>query len=303
MSEILLGEIIEKSAKVYGKKAAIIFEGKEIAYNDVEKNVNRFANALLKSGIKKGDVVAIMLPNIPEFIYTYFGVQRIGAVAVPMNPMFKGGEIIHVLNDSGAKIMVTLASFISTINEVRPEVPNLQKIIITGERDINLADPASTIFVQMVYDAKDLPGLEKTYQKIGEALTRVFKEFKVKDVWYKHWGGVRVGGKKIAGFSFGQFGGEDVIIMNAICFIGKLVPDDFFKVIWVPKEIKDNYLEPLTSIEEQTGNKPAYEEFKDVVAGVFQDILEIDLEESNELSRDEKFGYQKQKTLVTSTLR
>ncbi len=295
---IHLGEVLELSARQFGSKGALWYEGKEISYQELNRNANRFANALLRHGIGKGDVVAIMLPNIPEFLYSFFGAQRIGAVVVTMNPMYKGGEIIHVLNDSGARLLVTLASFVGMINEIRPEVPRLEHVVITGERDVVLAHHESTIFVQMVYDFKEMPDLEQTHFKVGRVLLNVFNHFGVKEAWYKHWGGIRVGGKKIAAFGFARFEEEDIVIMNAMCLLRKLDLDDFFKAIWVPREVKDKFLEPLTSIEEETGSFPAKTDFRDQVCRAFQEEFELELKEEQTLRRDELFAYEKQRTLA-----
>ncbi|MCD5402172.1 AMP-binding protein [candidate division NPL-UPA2 bacterium] len=297
-SIIQLGEILQRSAKKYGKKSAVWYEGKEISYIDFNRNANRFANALTRHGIKKGDIIAIMLPNIPEFLYAFFGAQRAGVVVVTLNPMFKGGEIIHILNDSEAKLLVTLGSFVSIINEIRPEVPNLEHIVITGERDVLLAHPESNVFIQMIYDSKEFPDLEEAYHKVAQGLLKVFHHFEVKDAWYKHWGGIRVGGKKIAAFGFARFEEEDIVIMNAMCLLSRLNIEDFFKAIWVPREVKDKFLEPLTSIEEETGVTPNKDAFKEQVIKDFQEEFDFELKEDNILGRDESFGYEKQRTLA-----
>lgn len=217
---------------------------------------------------------------------------------VTMNPMFKGGEIIHVLNDSGARLLVTLASFVGMINEIRLEVRALEHVVITGERDVVLAHHESTLFVQMVYDFKDLPDIEATHHKIGSALLRVFAHFGIREAWYKHWGGIRVGGKKIAAFGFSRFDEEDIMVMNALCLLRKLNIDDYFKAIWVPREVKDKFLEPLTSIEKETGSCSDKEAFKQQIVQAFQHEFDLELKEDNTLGRDEMFGYEKQRTLA-----
>ncbi|HSW68297.1 MAG TPA: AMP-binding protein [Bacteroidales bacterium] len=300
---VLLGELLERSAARHGKRPAIWYEGKETDYVELNRNANRFANALLRKGIKKGDVVAIMLPNIPEFLYSFFGAQRIGAVVVTMNPMYRGGEIVYLLNDSKAKLLVTMGSFISMINEIRPEVPNLEHVVITGERDLTLAHPESTMFIQMVCDLKDLPDMEETYYKIGSALVKMFQHFGVKDPRYKHWGGIRVGGKKIASFGFAALEGEGVMMMNSMCLLSKLNIEDYFKAVWVPREVKDKVLEPFTSIEEETGIRPSKEDFRAQVMLIFQEEFGLDLYEDNILGRDESFGYEKQRTLAFHKLK
>ena len=293
--QVTMADIVERAAKKYKKKTAIFYEGKEITYKDFHRHVCRMANGLRSLGIEKGDVVAMMLPNVPEFLYTYFGIQRLGAVAVTSNPMYKGGEITHILNDSGARILVTLTNFVPLINEIRPEVPGLEQVIVTGERAISFGDPHSTAFVQMVYDRKDFPDIDEAYRRTGALLVEVFEKLGVEGVWYKHMGGVRVGGRKIAGFLFSEI--EDVVMMTASCMLAELKTEEFFKVAWVPPEVKDKVLEPLISVEELTGRRPSNDEFRDAVVAAFEKAFEFTVEPGT-LDRDEKFGYEKQRALA-----
>lgn len=296
MSERMgLGKILEDRAVRFRKKTALFFEGKEISFGQLNENVNRVANGLRKLGIVRGDRVAIMLPNIPEFVYSFFAVQKLGAVAVPFNTMYKGREIIHILNDCGAKAIIALTNFANLINEIKPDVPSLQHIILTGERTLLFVHPESTVAVSMVNSREFFPSIEETYRRVGKVLVEVFKGFGVNDAWYKHRGSVRVKGRKIANFTVSEI--ENLIIVNALCFLSKLETDDFFKVIWVPPEVKDKVLEPLTSVEEQTGQRPRKEEFKNVILKALKDELGVEFEEGP-LKRDELFAYEKQKALA-----
>jgi len=293
-----IGQILEVRAKKNRKKTALFFEGKEISYDQLNENVNKLANGLKSLGIKKSDKVAIMLPNIPEFVYLFFAIQKIAAVAVPFNTMYKGREVTHILNDSGAKAIIALTNFGGLLNEIKPDVPALEHIILTGERTLLFVQPESTVSIQMVYESSFFNSVDEAYNKVGEILVEVFKKFGVADAWYKHRGSVRVKGRKIASFIVSSL--ENLSIVNAVCFMSKLTTDEFFKVIWVPPEVKDKVIEPLTSIEEITGKRPDTEEFKNVVTGLFGDMLGIEIEEG-QLKRDEIFGYEKQRALAFKT--
>jgi carnitine-CoA ligase len=72
------------------RAALLVFEGKEYTYGEFNANVNRAGNALAGLGIGQGDRVGIMLPNIPEHLYTWLGAMKLGAIDVPINPQFKG---------------------------------------------------------------------------------------------------------------------------------------------------------------------------------------------------------------------
>lgn len=296
MSERMgLGKLLEERAGKFRKKTALIFEGKEISYEQLNESVNRLAGGLRKLGITRGDRVAIMLPNIPEFVYSFFAVQKLGAVVVPFNTMYKGREIIHILNDCSAKAIIALTNFAPLINEIKPDVPSLQHIILTGERTLVFVHPESTVAVHMVHGKEFFPSIEETYREVGETLVEVFREFGVADAWYKHRGSVRVKGRKIATFTVSEV--ENLAIVNALCFLSRLQTDDFFKVIWVPPEVKDKVLEPLTSVEEETGRRPDKEQFKNVILKALEERLGVELEEGP-LKRDELFAYEKQRALA-----
>ncbi len=290
-----LGQLLEEKAKKYPKRNAIVYEGKAIRFEELNKTVNRLANGLKSLGIEKGDRVAIMLPNIPEFVYTFLACQKLGSVAVPFNTMYKGGEIFYILKDCGAKAILTLKNIVPLINEIKPDLPNLKYIITTGERDLTFADPESTFFLQGVLSKNIFKDLNDAYQRVGDVLTQGFKELGLKEVWYKHRGSLRVNGKKLAGFSFLEM--EDIYILHMVCFLTPFDPSDFFSVIWVPAEVKDKVMEPLTSIQEVLGRYPSDQEVRDALIGVLGKGFGITFKESG-LSRDEKLGYEKYKAIA-----
>ena len=291
-----LGRLIEERAKEYSNRVAIVYQGKEITYRELNRNVNLLANGLKQLGIRKEDRVAIMLPNIPEFIYCFFACQKIGAVAVPFNTMYKRGEIIHILRDSGARAILCLSNFVPLINEIRPEVPQLEHIISTGERTLTFADRESSAFLQIILPRDNFSGLDDAYCKIGERLTEVCLHLGAKDVRYRDRGSIYSKKMKMGGFIFYEI--EDIYILNAIIFLGKFNPDPFFQAIWVPPEVKDKVIEPLTSIEELTGKKPDMDEFLSAVRKSFEDKFGVKLKKGN-LERDELYAYEKHRALVS----
>ena len=290
-----LGGLLEERAKEYPKRAALLYEGKVISFEELNKSVNRLGNGLKDLGIERGDRVAIMLPNTPEFVYSFFACQKLGAVAVPFNTMYKGGEILYILRDCGAKAIITLNSSVPLINEIKPELPHLQYIITTGERSLTFADPESTVFLQGVLSKNIFRDPDDAYRKIGDALVQGFMELGLKEIWYKHRGSLRIGGRKLAGFYFSEI--EDLFIFNMVCFLAPFDPSDFFSVIWVPPEVKDKVLEPLTSIQEELGRPPTDREFREAILGALEKGLGIKLKEGT-LTRDEKFGYEKHKAMA-----
>ena len=290
-----LREIVEHWARERAKDTALVYEGRKTSFRELDKSVNRVANGLKSLGIKKDDTIAIMLPNIPEFVYTFYACQKLGAVAVPFNTMYKGREISHILKDSGAKAIVCLTNFVPLINEIKSDLPKLEHIITTGERTLTLADPDSTIFIQFVLLKSIFTDLDDAYRKVGETVTCAIQNLGIKGVWYRHRGSLRIGGKKLAGFFVSE--AEDIYIINMLCFTSTFQPTDFFNVIWVPPEVKDKILEPLTSIEEELGRKPAHDELKKVITASIEKTFNVQLK-PGEMTREEKFGYEKQRSLA-----
>lgn len=290
-----LGKLLEERAKEYSKRAALVYEGKVISFEELNKSVNRLANGLRDLGIQRGDKVAIMLPNTPEFVYSFFACQKLSAVAVPFNTMYKGGEILHILKDSGARAIITLNSAVPLLNEIKPELPHLQYVITTGERSLTFADPESTLFIQGVLSKGIFKDLDEAYRRIGEALVQGLFRLGLQEIWYKHRGSLRIGGKKLAGFYFSEI--EDLYILTIVCFVASFDPTDFFSVIWVPPEVKDKVFEPLTSIQEELGTKPNDEELKATISDAIEQSLGVKLEEGV-LTRDEKIAYEKHKAVA-----
>ncbi len=106
---------IETAAKLFPDKTAILFEGKQITYSELNTSANRLANAMKTNGVKKGDRIGLYLPNIPEFAYCYYATLKIGAIAVSVNPMLKAYELKYILNDSGAVLLFTVSELLENL--------------------------------------------------------------------------------------------------------------------------------------------------------------------------------------------
>ncbi len=106
--EIPVGEIIRSSARQWPWRNAIIFGGLEMTYAELDQLSDRFACALHGLGVRKGDRVAIHLPNCPQFAIAYFGLLKAGAVFVPLSPLLAERELEFQLNDSGAETFLGL---------------------------------------------------------------------------------------------------------------------------------------------------------------------------------------------------
>lgn len=272
-------------------RPAVFHEGKAVSYGTLDRLSNRVANGLKRLGVQPGDRVALMLPNVPEFLAVFFGVQKRGAVAVPFNTMYKGGEVAHILSDSGAAALFALSTFAPLVNEVLPLCPALKHVIYTGERTITFARPESTFFVQFVLDARKEPDLDALYRRVGAALLEALKALGVADAWYGHRGSLRAaGGRKLGGFLISK--AEHMLIVNAQLFTAPFDAEPFFEVLWVPAEVRDKVVEPLASVEALSGTRPDFERVRAAVAAAVEETFKARLTEGR-MTRDELFGYEK----------
>ena len=126
--------LLDQTASRYPGQTALIYYGTKISYATLSTLANRFALALQRLGIQKGDRVAIALPNIPQYPIAFYGALKAGAVVVPTNPLYTEREMQHQLADSGARTVVMLDMYYPVVRATR-ENTDLEHIIITKASD------------------------------------------------------------------------------------------------------------------------------------------------------------------------
>lgn len=132
--ETTLSRYVRENAGTYPNQTAMVFFGKKISFKEFESLVARFAGALRSLGVEKGTRVAIILPNSPQCLISYYAVLRLGAVLVQINPLYVEREIEFQVNDSGAEVMVTLDQMYPKVKNLRARTP-LKTVIVTGVQD------------------------------------------------------------------------------------------------------------------------------------------------------------------------
>jgi crotonobetaine/carnitine-CoA ligase len=126
-------ELIEKRSQKSPDKVFLCFENEKVTYQKFDLNVNRVANSLKRMGIEKGNMMAIMLPNSPEFLYAWMGLNKIGAVEVPINIGFREAEVKYILQHSGASGIVIHQDYYPILEKIkREELSHLGRIVIDG---------------------------------------------------------------------------------------------------------------------------------------------------------------------------
>ncbi|MDL1898053.1 long-chain fatty acid--CoA ligase [Anaerolineae bacterium CFX7] len=138
--------LLDNAAAEYPDRAAVIFGAvahklpgqplldAALSYRALREAVNRFANALAQMGVKKGDRVAIYLPNSPQFAIAYYGALKAGAVIAPVNPIYTPRELEFILQDSGAETIVALSQFYPKLQEVRAKT-KLKRAIVANIKE------------------------------------------------------------------------------------------------------------------------------------------------------------------------
>lgn len=137
-------DILEESFKNYSNKKAFHCMGKDLTYGEVEQQSRKFASYLENNlGLKKGDRVALMLPNILQYPVALFGILRAGMVVVNVNPLYTPRELEHQMKDSGAKAIVIFENACHTLQAVLPKT-DIKFVITTSIGDM-LGFPKSLI--------------------------------------------------------------------------------------------------------------------------------------------------------------
>ncbi|MEM0375265.1 MAG: AMP-binding protein [Nitrososphaerota archaeon] len=127
-------ELFLESAERGSNKVAVIFAGSEFTYGQVLDAALRVAGYLRSIGVKMGDRVSLVLPNSPQFIASYFGTLMTGAAVVPINPLYKAGEIGYMLAKSRAKAVFTLDLFHEEVLKA-VEGTSVEKVIVSNIAD------------------------------------------------------------------------------------------------------------------------------------------------------------------------
>jgi long-chain acyl-CoA synthetase len=121
-SKLVLGTMLRRNAKHYPDKVAIVFEDSRVTYGDLNRRVNQTAHSLLQLGVGMGDKVALLLSNSMEMFELFWATAKIGAVVVPLNPMVQGKDLIRLLRDCEAKVLVVAHDYITAIEPIKDEL-------------------------------------------------------------------------------------------------------------------------------------------------------------------------------------
>jgi long-chain acyl-CoA synthetase len=132
--EVPLSDLLRQTAQSDPGHVAIVYFDKEMTYEQLDTAVDTFATALADLGVRKGDKLALFLPNIPQFIISYYGAIRIGAIETAISPLYKEREVEHQLADSEAETLVILDALYPIAEKVLDKT-KVKRIIVTSLKE------------------------------------------------------------------------------------------------------------------------------------------------------------------------
>ena len=150
--------LLDYAAAHHPRRTAVVFRNTRLDYASLRRQAGRFAQGLRELGVEPGDRVAIMLPNLPQTIISYWGALYVGAVAVFVNPLYMDTELTHILKDSGARVLVAL-DLLWERHRALLEASGLERIIVTRVSG-GLGFPLNWLYRVSAWRQGRLPRLE-----------------------------------------------------------------------------------------------------------------------------------------------
>ena len=132
--DISISRAVFNTAEKYPDAAALTYMGRKISYSVLKEKIQQAAKAFYAMGIRKGDRVTVMLPNVPQTVACLYGLNAIGAIASMIHPLSAVGEIVFYINEVKSSVLVTIDQFYSKITEVQKQV-KISKLLITSAGD------------------------------------------------------------------------------------------------------------------------------------------------------------------------
>ncbi|MBE2232676.1 MAG: long-chain fatty acid--CoA ligase [Anaerolinea sp.] len=127
-------DVMRETVSQRPNHTALYFKGSKMSYSQLDQLSDQFANALVAMGVKKGERVALVMPNIPQFVVAEFGVWKAGAVAACINPLYTEYEMEHALNECGAETAVVMTLFYDKVKHVQSKT-KVKRVIATSVKE------------------------------------------------------------------------------------------------------------------------------------------------------------------------
>ncbi len=128
-----LGDYLDDAVRKHGAAPMFQFYDRTITYQEFGTRVDTLANALRRQGFRPGDFIHVLVQNSPEVLACYFAIQKIGAIAGPVNGWWKGPEIQYLLNDSKGRGLIIEDQYLPLFTPIRARCPHLEIVIEVGD--------------------------------------------------------------------------------------------------------------------------------------------------------------------------
>jgi fatty-acyl-CoA synthase len=134
-SILTLNDFFNNLFQNHGDRLAVHFQNQSFTYRELHKQANRVAHGLIKCGVKNNTRVALLLSNTPEYLISELGIFFAGGTKVPLNNMLGENEILYILNDSDAEVLIVEEQFFSIIKNIQKELPKMKTIVGVGRKE------------------------------------------------------------------------------------------------------------------------------------------------------------------------
>jgi carnitine-CoA ligase len=138
LESFVLGDVLRTRARTHRTETFLKFHDGDISYGEVDAMADRVAQGLIACGVRRGEHIAVMLPNGPEILYVIFALARLGAVAVPVNTAHRGELLRHVLASSESAMLIIDAAYAGRLAPLASRLPGLRRVVVrrdAGEPD------------------------------------------------------------------------------------------------------------------------------------------------------------------------
>jgi crotonobetaine/carnitine-CoA ligase len=132
----IVSRVLAERARTHGDRAFVqLLDQPALTYAEVDRRVNALAHGLTALGVSRGDRALLMLPNSLEFLLVWWALNRLGAIEVPINHAYKGYFLEHVVNNSGARVIVIARDLVARLQASEAQVPGLETAVVHGGDD------------------------------------------------------------------------------------------------------------------------------------------------------------------------
>ena len=157
-----VGHILRRQADATPDSPFILSDQRTLTYREAHRDSNRLANGTTALGIKSGEAVLVVMPNVVEFILVWLGLGKTGAIQVPVNTALRGNLLTHIINDSAARTMIVAAGFLDRIGEIAGDLEHLERLIIFDTTGAQSTLPRALSHLERIdfprlLDAEDTP--------------------------------------------------------------------------------------------------------------------------------------------------